>query len=160
MLVNRSEKLALVHLAKKQCALDDEAYRALLAGSTNIVSASAIETQEQFDAIMKSFAALGFKRLPGMRKKMPVRDSEIPGSDRASRRQLYYIKGLWELASRAKDEASLHAIVKRIGKVDDLRFLTKPAASAVIIALRDICWKAGFNPDVPYQDATGEAKGL
>jgi hypothetical protein len=38
-------------------------------------------------------------------------------------------------------------MVKRIGKVDDIAFLPRHAAQAVILALRDICWKAGFNPD-------------
>jgi hypothetical protein len=64
-----------------------------------------------------------------------------------SQRQEYYIKGLWALASRAKDEKSLRKIIKRIAKVDDIRFLPRKAASAVILALRDICWKAGINPD-------------
>jgi hypothetical protein len=155
MLLNRSEKLALIHLAKKECALDDEAYRAILAGSAQVSSAAEIDSDEQFNAVMTAFGNLGFTRKPARQKRMPVQDSDIPGPKRATKRQLYYIKGLWELASRSKDEKSLKALVKRIGKVDDLRFLPRPTASKVILALRDICWKAGFNPDSMYEKKEG-----
>jgi hypothetical protein len=58
-----------------------------------------------------------------------------------SRRQEYYVKGLWALASRAGDEQSLRRMVRRIGKVDDISFLTRRSASALILALlkRALC---------------------
>jgi len=143
----RKEKLAIIHLARKDRGLDEVAYRALLAGAAGVVSSSAIETEDQFSAVMRAFAALGFVRKPATRKNLPIRPEQQ--GNYASKRQLYYIKGLWELASRARDEKSLRAMVKRIGKVDDLRFLEPRAASAVILALRDICWKTGLNPDHP-----------
>jgi hypothetical protein len=147
MLRNRSERLALIHLAKKDRGLDDSAYRALLGGAAGVESASAIETEEQFEEAMRAFANLGFQRQPAKRKKLPVRE-EQQGCF-CSTKQIYYIKGLWELASRAKTEKSLTAIVQRIAKVDDIRFLTTSEASKCILALRDICWKAGINPDGP-----------
>lgn len=155
MLLNRNEKLALVHLARKDRGLDDVAYRAILAGSAGVESAARIETDAQFEAVMSAFSALGFSRKPATRKRMPVRDEQV--GDLATRRQLYYIKGLWELSSRVKDEKSLRAMVKRIGHVDDLRFLSEQAASALILALRDICWKAGINPDGPAPRSEGRA---
>jgi hypothetical protein len=94
---------------------------------------------------MAAFTALGFKSQgAGVKHK-----NTAAGTNPAfiSARQEYYIRGLWALASRAKDEKSLRRMVKRIGKTDDIRFLPRRAASAVILALRDICWKAGFNPD-------------
>jgi len=144
---NRAERLALIHLARKDRGLDDVAYRALLAGAASVDSAAKIETEEQFEEVMRAFANLGFQRAPAKRKKLAVR-AEQQGNFCTSR-QLYYIKGLWELASRRQDEASLQKMVKRIAKVDDLRFLTKGEASKMILALRDICWKAGINPDSP-----------
>jgi hypothetical protein len=149
MLRNRKERLALIHLARKDRGLDEVAYRALLAGVAGVESSAKIETEEQFRAVMDAFSSLGFARKPATRKRMPLREGEVPDRSSASRKQLYYIKGLWELASRARDEQSLRAMVKRIGKVDDIRFLERSAASALILALRDICWKAGFNPDRP-----------
>jgi len=143
---NQKSRLAIIHLAKKQLGLDDDAYRAILSGA-GVASAKDIETELQFSAVMGAFLRLGF--LPSRHGGLNKYHSAIPGVSPAmiSRRQEYYIKGLWSLASRAKDEKSLRQIIKRIGKVDDIRFLPRRAASAVILALRDICWKAGFNPD-------------
>jgi hypothetical protein len=58
-------------------------------------------------------------------------------------RQEYYIRGLWDLASRKKDVASQRAMTRRVGGADDIRFLRKKDAGKVILALRDICRKAG-----------------
>jgi hypothetical protein len=136
--------LALIHVAKKQLNLDDDAYRAILSGA-GVNSAKDIQTKEQLNVVMYAFKQLGF--VPS--GKAGIKHNTVPGRSYGmiSRRQEYYIKGLWDLASRAKDEKSLRRIVKRIGKVDDVRFLSRRNASAIILALRDICWKSGFNPD-------------
>jgi hypothetical protein len=139
---NEKSRLAIIHLAKKQCGLDEEAYRAILSGA-GLSSAKDIETDEQFNTVMKAFENLGFKTTSKKLKRCTV--PRAPGMITVPQED--YIKGLWELASRAKDEKSLRRIVKRIGKVDDVRFLSRRNASAVILALRDICRKAGYNPD-------------
>ena len=141
---NQKSRLAIIHLAKKRLGLDEEAYRAILSGA-GAGSAKDIETDGQFNSVMAAFLNLGF--LPSGRGGANRR--AVPGASPGmiSRKQEYYIKGLWGLASRAKDEKSLRAMVKRVGKADDIRFLSRRNASAVILALRDICWKAGFNPD-------------
>jgi hypothetical protein len=142
--------LAIIHLAKKQLGLDDEAYRAVLSGA-GVSSAKDIETDAQFNLVMGAFMRLGF--LPSGRAGQKTVSGANPNM--ISRRQEYYIKGLWGLASRAKDGKSLRRIVKRVGKVDDISFLTRRDASAVILALRDICWKAGFNPDTKEKVCCG-----
>jgi hypothetical protein len=139
-----NSRLAIIHVAKKQLGLDEDAYRAILSGA-GAASARDIATDAQFNLVMAAFAALGFKsRGAGVKYR-----STAAGTNPAfiSARQEYYIRGLWALASRAKDEKSLRRMVKRIGKTDDVRFLPRSAARAVILALRDICWKAGYNPD-------------
>ena len=143
---NEKTRLAIIHLAKKQLGLDEEAYRAILSGA-GVSSAKDIETELQFNTVMGAFLSLGFlpSRHGGLNKYHSAIPSTNPGM--ISRRQEYYIKGLWSLASRVKDGKSLRRMVKRIGKVDDISFLSRRNASAVILALRDICWKAGFNPD-------------
>jgi len=142
---NQKSHLAIIHVAKKQLGLDDEAYRAILFGA-GVASAKDIKTELQFCMVMGAFLRLGF--LPSRHGGQNKYRSSIPGAPgMISRRQEYYIKGLWSLASRVKDEASLRRMIKRIGKVDDISFLSRRSASAVILALRDICWKAGFNPD-------------
>jgi hypothetical protein len=139
-----TSRLAVIHVAKKQLGLDEEAYRAILSGA-GVSSAKDITTSTQFNTVMDAFAALGFKP---RRTELKHRIS-APGTNSAfiSKRQEYYVRGLWDLASRARDEKSLRRMVKRIGKTDDIRFLSRQAAQAVILALRDICWKAGYNPD-------------
>jgi hypothetical protein len=156
---NQKSRLAIIHLAKKQLGLDEEAYRAILSG-VGVASAKDIETELQFNTVMGAFLRLGF--LPSRHGGLNKYRSAIPGTSPAmiSRRQEYYIKGLWSLASRVKDEKSLRHVIKRIGKVDDIRFLPRRSASAVILALRDICWKAGFNPDKEESYATdGKKRG-
>ena len=137
-------RLAIIHVAKKQLGLDEEAYRAVLSGA-GVDSARDITTNAQFNSIMTAFAALGFKSRGAAVKHQSAAAGTNPAF--VSSRQEHYIRGLWALASRAKDEKSLRRMVRRIGKTDDIRFLSRRAASAVILALRDICWKAGFNPD-------------
>ena len=148
-------KLAIIHVAKKQLGLNDDVYRAILSGA-GVESSKDIKTDIQFNTVMSAFQQLGFKsstRWNGNR--ITVSGS----SGMISKRQEYYIKGLWALASRVKDEASLRKIIKRIGKVDDISFLSKRSASAVILALRDICWKARINPDTKEDLYVFESKG-
>jgi hypothetical protein len=143
--MQNQKRLAIIHLAKKQLGLDEDAYRAILSGA-GVSSAKDIETDLQFNTVMGAFTRLGF--LPSGHRVNKYR-STVSGSNPAmiSPSQEYYIKGLWSLASRVKDEKSLRRMVKRVGKADDISFLSRRSASALILALRDICWKAGFNPD-------------
>ena len=145
MTVNRTRnKYSIIHVAKKQLNLDDAAYRAILSGA-GLASSKDIKTDAQFNTVMSAFQRLGFKSTGSRVNKQISTASGSPGM--ITKPQEYYIKGLWALAGRYKDEKSLRRIIKRIGKVDDISFLPRRSASAVILALRDICWKAGFNPD-------------
>lgn len=132
----------MIHVAKSKTGLNEEAYRALLAGAAGVESATEITTKAQYDEVMRAFRNLGF--IPSRRTVDP--QSQHP-ANMITARQEYYIRGLWELASRSKDERSLRAICRRITGVDDLSFCPKSKASALILALRDITRKAGFNPD-------------
>ena len=132
----------IIHIAKAKTGLDDEAYRALLWGAAGVDSASQIRTSQQYNAVMAGFANLGFQV-----QKRKVGSQSTRPANMITERQEYYIRGLWELASRAKDERSLRGICKRITGVDDLSFCSKSKASALILALRDIAKKAGYDPD-------------
>jgi hypothetical protein len=145
----------ILHTAKRECGLDDEAYRALLWGAAGITSASEITAWAQYKAVLTAFGKLGFrvKHTGKTALKQPNRDYTERNPDWITERQEYYIRGLWDLASRKKDDASLRAIIRRISGGDDIRFLQKRHATAVILALRDIAGKAGYSPDGP----TGKA---
>ncbi|CEM62202.1 regulatory protein GemA [Treponema pedis] len=144
MLRERKQKIALIHIAKKELGLNDENYRAILLNA-NINSASEIESEEQFKIIMRAFENLGFKRTLSNYEFKNKRSGG--GANRLTSKQEYYIRGLWDLASRNRSERSLRAIVYRITGEYDISWLSKKDASKVILALRDICKKAGYNPD-------------
>jgi hypothetical protein len=83
---NYKSRLALIHLAKKQLGLDEEAYRAVLSGA-GVSSAKYVSTDGQFNMVMDAFASLGFKSTGGGRANKYR--SAVPGSSPAmiSRRQ-------------------------------------------------------------------------
>lgn len=60
-MISRKEKLAVIHIAKKKCRLDDESYRALLQGAAGIESASEMKTEAQYQEILRAFKLLGFR---------------------------------------------------------------------------------------------------
>ena len=98
---------------------------------------------EQYRFIMDAFRKLGFRaRRNGMKA-----DTDGPRNPEwISEAQERYILGLWSLASRSKDRRSLGAFLARIAGVRHVRFLKRKDATKVILALRDMAEKAGFNP--------------
>lgn len=142
---NRRKKLIrLIHVGKAELGMDDEAYRAFLGGACGRDSAAKM-TVRQLEQALKAMRGNGFKRPPGR-----VRPEEKGG---ATLKQLEYIKGMWAACARNKSDAALAAFVKRIAGVDALRFLDARLASKVILALRDMTAKAGFNPGAPEREA-------
>jgi hypothetical protein len=144
---NKKAKLSLIHIAKKDVGVTDEDYRSILFGAAGVESAAELEYEYQFNAVMKAFENLGFKSTGGSNKLKQTDTKSKRNWGWISARQEYYIRGLWVLASRKKDEQSIRAIIKRIAKVDDIHFMQKKDATKVILALRDIAEKAGFDPD-------------
>jgi hypothetical protein len=146
--MGKADWIRIIHVAKTKTGIDDTAYRGILSG-VGCDSSKDIRDVEQFKEIMLAFSRLGFRYDPrtsaasGNKRKPSV--GGAPGF--ITKRQEYYIRGLWQLASRAKDEKSLTAMIMRIGKVDAIEFLPRKSASSVILALRKICWDAGLNPD-------------
>jgi hypothetical protein len=67
--------------------------------------------------------------------------------------QLEYIKGMWQVCARNKSERAMLVFVRRIAHVDALRFLDVDAARQVILALRDMMVKAGYDPDTSVKAA-------
>lgn len=125
--------IKLIHTARRQLGLDDAAYKAILLGAAGIESSKELVSESQFNEIMQAFKNLGFK----YQKKQ-----EIILPNRASKAQIAYIKRLWDLGSRSRTESGLRQFLRRIGHVDDVNFLTKQQASAVILALEDMLRKA------------------
>jgi len=142
----RKRLIQLIHVGRSKIGLADDDYRALLGGATG-KSSSADMTVAELETVLQTMRKLGFVASgSGEEKGLTVRPENVGD---ASPRQIYYIKGLWALASKKKSEESLRAIIKRIAGVDDIRFVPRRSASAVILALRDIAEKAGYDPDGP-----------
>jgi phage gp16-like protein len=144
--------IQILHVAKRECNLDDTAYRALLFGACGVESAGDIKEWKQYNNALAAFKNLGFRvksktsRATGL-KETGTETKRNPAWITA--KQEYYIRGLWDLASRKKDETSLRAMIKRIGGVEDIRFLKRTDAQKVILSLRDITRKAGYKADEP-----------
>jgi hypothetical protein len=135
----RKRLITLIHIGRAQTGLSDEDYRALLEGISGRTSSKDMSLP-QLEEALKALKSLGFR----VQKKLPVKEEE---RGRATARQLAYIKGLWELCARVKTEEALAAFVRRIARVSSLRFLTVYTAQAVILALRDMAGRAGYDPD-------------
>ncbi|MDR2663796.1 MAG: regulatory protein GemA [Treponema sp.] len=135
----RKTLIRLIHAGKAKMGLTDDAYRSLLRGASGKESCTAM-TVPELERAVKALKAAGFR----VEKKMPLKEAEIGG---ASAEQLSYLKGMWELAARVKTEQALAAFIRRIAHVDDIRFLDIYGAQKVILALRAMLVKAGYDPD-------------
>ena len=137
--IDRSKIIQLIHIAKSQIGLSDEDYRAVLESTAKKTSCSEMSLFE-LNEVLKAMKKLGFKV-----KKLETREEEI-GWD-ASKAQMDYIKGMWELVARDKSDRALYKFIKRITGADHPRFMTAKDSQKVIIALRKMMADAGLNPD-------------
>lgn len=136
---NRSKIIQLIHIAKSQIGLSDEDYRAVLESTTKKTSCSDMSLFE-LNEVLKAMKKLGFKV-----KKLETKDNEI-GWD-ASKEQMDYIKGMWELVARDKSDRALYKFIKRITGADHPRFMRSVDSQKVIVALRKMMVSVGLNPD-------------
>ncbi|MDR0494148.1 MAG: regulatory protein GemA [Treponema sp.] len=134
----RKKLIQLIHVGKSKMGMDEDMYRAFLTGVCGRDSAAKM-TVRQLEQALKAMRNNGFVQL--LNRVNPLEKG------RATLEQLEYIKGMWAVCARNKSEAALAAFVKRVGGVDALRFLNVELAQKVILALRDMMLKAGFDPD-------------
>jgi phage gp16-like protein len=148
----RKKLIQLIHVGRNKLALADDVYRALLRGATGKESCTGM-TMAELEKTLNVIKAAGFR----VEKKLPLNAEEIGG---ATAEQLSYIKGMWGLAARVKTEQALNRFIKRIARVDTIRFLDRKSAQKVILALRDITGKTGYDPDGIPEVYDPEAKTL
>lgn len=132
---DRRVMIAKIHLAKKQLALAEESYRAILERITGQDSAGKMRL-DQLDAVLREFARLGWRAKPATK--------------RSARPQIRMIHAVWgdivKLQGRG-DEAALRSFVRRMTKteehpdgVDSPEFLTADMANRVLEGLK--AWRA------------------
>jgi phage gp16-like protein len=139
----RNKLIQLIHVGKSKMGLDDDSYTALLEGVAGKSSCTDM-TVRQLEAVLRAMRRNGFPVSP--RRVRPDEQGRGRG-EWATAEQLEYIKGMWAKCARNKSDAALYGFVKRIAHVKALRFLTEDRAKNVILALRDMMAKAGFDPD-------------
>ena len=139
---NRRKKLIqLIHVGKAKMGLADDMYRALLAGVTGKQSCAEMD-EKQLSDVLWAMRRNGFAQAPLRAPRVQPEDK-----GRATLEQLEYIRGMWHTCARNKSDAALMAFVNRVSGVDGLRFLDVGLARKVILALRQMMIKAGYDPD-------------
>lgn len=147
-MMNTAQKqwIRMIHVAKTKLNLDDERYRALLTGACGVESSKEIKTWKQYDAVMASFAKLGFDY-----KSKSYKANTAPQEGRnpkwISEKQEKYIRGLWQLVADNKSDKALEAFIERITGSIRIEWLRKYQATDVIVALRKMACEKGINPD-------------
>jgi len=131
---NRNRLIQLIHVAKRDLALDESTYKETLLRITGKDSCSKL-SGKQLDDVLEHLKNHGFK----VQTKQGTKVREL--ADDAQSRM---IRGLWlELhamgAVRNPSEAAIAAFIKRHTKVERLEWLNAAQASAVIEHLKK--WK-------------------
>lgn len=140
----RRQLLAKIHMGKKDLAMAEDDYRAMLMRVAGAASAADLRVP-QLAQVVEELKRLGWKDKP----KAPKRAGSRP---QAADPQSAVIRALWlalyhlgELTDPS--EAALAAFVRRQTKVDALQFLTAVQARKVIEVLKGWCGRVGY--DVP-----------
>jgi hypothetical protein len=125
-------KVSLVQVAKRQLALGDDEYRAILREYGGVESATKLDVRA-FDDVMQRFRQLGF-----------VSDrTRCAGGDRAgwaSPAQIQLIRELWTELTVTGTERDLCRWLERHFAISSVPFLTRQKAAMVLGAMRK--WQA------------------
>lgn len=124
------KQIALIHVAKKQLGLDEDAYRDILRRWGGMESSADLD-QVRFHMVMMRFEQLGF-RSTWTKRTFGDRHGSM-----ASAAQIGFIRDMWEKYDQDDaDEKHLNAWLERFHHVSALRFLSAQKAQAVIMALK------------------------
>jgi hypothetical protein len=121
------ERKAVVHVAKYQLQMADEAYRALLARAAGVTSSVQLD-ERGFEALMAEFERLGFRSMKS--RAQPGRRAGM-----ATPPQLAKIHGLWKEYSGHGDDLKLGHWLERHFSVSHSRFLEGWRAGKCIAVL-------------------------
>lgn len=134
-MIDRS-KIALIHVAKKQLALDDDEYRTILHAVCGVESAKDIKRLEDFRELMRAFGKLGFKNSEVKERAMRFRRDN---DSAASPDQLGVIKEIWKRVTwNPDDPKALDSFLQNRFHVPNLAMLSRRKASDVIEALKEM----------------------
>jgi len=165
--------IRLIHVAKRQLALDDDSYRALLAGAAGGKTSCAAMNEPELEAVLDAMQQAGFKRRVNPAKKRrlsPAAGTPVKVAEIAK------IRAIWITMARhgvVRDgsETALNSYVKRqtsrsngVG-VAEVAWLDEPLANQVLEALKAWHWRAMVaclvkaGCCVPRNERTGQPAG-
>jgi phage gp16-like protein len=134
----RNPRLAQVHIARKDLALPDDCYRAILNRITGQESSAGLN-DTQLDKVLAEFKRLGWSPKPVKGKATAsAGQRHRPASDKAHVRKVFAI---WTDMCKANipviaNRAGLLAFVQRMTGVDDPEWMTPEQAQVVTEALK------------------------
>lgn len=124
-----AKKASLIHVAKRNLGLSDEAYRDILIQVAGVSTATDLD-DASFSAVMNHLSELGFQSKARAREFGSRRNMASP-------RQVAYIRSLWsQYTDGVGTDASLGKWLRAKFRVDALRFVDADQAPRVITALR------------------------
>lgn len=124
------KKIALLHVARKQLGLDEDAYRDILRRWGGVESSADLDPVA-FEKVMIRMEQLGF-RSTWQKRTFGYRHESM-----ASPAQVNYIRTLWEkYQPEDTNEAGLNAWLTKYHHVSALRFVSAEKAQGVITALK------------------------
>jgi len=141
-------KIALIHVAKKQLELSEEAYRQIL-DNAEVESAKDLDP-DGFHYVMRQMERLGFQSTSTRKGYGRRRDMATPG-------QLAKIRSGWsEYTGGEGTEAQLNTWLHAKFGISALRFLDRWTVGKAIHALRCMNGRRA-NPKTPRSPSTGSA---
>jgi hypothetical protein len=148
----RNPRLAKIHIARKELALDDGAYRAMLHRLTG-QSSSADCSDAQLDAVLEEFKAKGWKPSvvagSGGRRPATHKPRRAAAEHPVARKARAMWISLGKLgAVRNTSEQALEVFAKRQVGCDAMRFMDQGQGFRLIEALKVMAERAGWSQDV------------
>ena len=134
--------IAKIHVGKKQLAMADDSYRAMLKRITGKDSSAGM-TLKQLEDVVDEFKRLGFKKKPKRSGARKMAGGGLPSKIRALWLNLYH---LGEINDPSED--ALAAYARRMTKVSALQWLKPYQADMVIRGLRGWLERVGYKHPV------------
>lgn len=123
------KQTAIIHVAKKQLALTDDDYRAVLLREAGVESSKDLDS-EGLNAVMRRFQELGFTP-----SSTPPNFGHRRGM--ATPAQVGLIRSLWaDYTDGEGTDRSLGKFLYRVARVSDIKFVDYAAARKAITALK------------------------
>lgn len=172
---SKNQLIQLIHVAKRELALDDDAYRAAISGIAAGKTSCAQLTFAQLEQLLESFKSAGFKRRVNKSKKRlsPTRDTKVRVAEITKIRAIWitmYKQGM----VRDGSETALNSYVKRMTSrlnggtgIAEVAWLDDVLAYRVLEALKswhsrqivEAMTAAGKRHLIPLNDRTGKPAG-